>query len=316
MDALRFKQIKFSLQLLTRAQKQRLLAIVKDDLAAEQSFNAVEALGDAIKCCPHCSHERWCRWGVSDGLQRYRCKSCLKTFNALTKSPLSRLRHKQEWMVFSTCLREGCSVRKSAALCGIDASTAFRWRHRFLQIPAQKKADNLTGIVEADETFFTESCKGNRQLTHRPPRKRGVSSKKRKGHRVPVLIVRDRSGSVADFIFDVVRKEEFHAALKACIDREATLCSDGNSIYTTFARDENIPHKRVIGIRQVRVIDKIFHIQNLNAYMGRLKSWMTRFNGVSTKYLENYLGWRRLLEKKGDTTEFYLRAAMGFCANS
>lgn len=315
MDAFRFKQIKFSLQFLTHAQKQRLLATVKADLATEQSFNVIETRGDAIKSCPHCGHDQWCRWGKSDGLQRYRCKGCLKTFNALTRTSLSRLRRKDQWMTFCACLREGYSVRRSAALCGIDASTAFRWRHRFLASPAQNKADKLMGIVEADETFFTESSKGNKQLTHRRPRKRGVSNKRSKGHRVPVLIVRDRSGAVADFIFDAVRKEEFHVALKACIDKEATLCSDGNSIYTTFAKKEDIPHKRVIGIRHVRVIDKIFHIQNLNAYMGRLKNWMTRFNGVSTKYLENYLGWRRMLEGKINTTEFYLNTAMGIHAN-
>ncbi|MBH1967279.1 MAG: hypothetical protein I8H81_03750, partial [Pseudomonadales bacterium] len=28
-----------------------------------------------------------------------------------------------------------------------------------------------------------------------------------------------------------------------------------------------------------------------------LKSWMIPFHGVATKYLTNYLGWRRLLER-------------------
>lgn len=40
-----------------------------------------------------------------------------------------------------------------------------------------------------------------------------------------------------------------------------------------------------------------FHIQNVNAYDSRLKSWMIPFHGVATKYLTNYLGWRRLLER-------------------
>ncbi len=30
---------------------------------------------------------------------------------------------------------------------------------------------------------------------------------------------------------------------------------------------------------------------------GRLKNWMARFHGVATKYLANYLGWRRMLER-------------------
>jgi len=30
------------------------------------------------------------------------------------------------------------------------------------------------------------------------------------------------------------------------------------------------------------------------------ESWMTRFRGVATKYLANYLGWRRLLNRFKD----------------
>jgi len=41
----------------------------------------------------------------------------------------------------------------------------------------------------------------------------------------------------------------------------------------------------------------IFHIQNVNGYHSRLKNWMSPFNGVATKYLPNYLGWRRMFEK-------------------
>ena len=45
------------------------------------------------------------------------------------------------------------------------------------------------------------------------------------------------------------------------------------------------------------MLDGVFHIQNVNAYDSRLKNWMRRFHGVATKYLEHYLGWRRLLER-------------------
>ena len=42
------------------------------------------------------------------------------------------------------------------------------------------------------------------------------------------------------------------------------------------------------------------HINTVNAYHGRLKQWLNRFNGVATKNLPNYLGWRRALEAWGD----------------
>lgn len=57
----------------------------------------------------------------------------------------------------------------------------------------------------------------------------------------------------------------------------------------------------------------MYHIQNVNAYDSRLKQWMQRFHGVATRYLENYLGWRRLIEHFGDSLQpgLCLQAALG-----
>lgn len=40
----------------------------------------------------------------------------------------------------------------------------------------------------------------------------------------------------------------------------------------------------------------LYHIQNVNNYHRRLKGWIQRFNGVVTKYLNNYLAWFQVLE--------------------
>ena len=40
-----------------------------------------------------------------------------------------------------------------------------------------------------------------------------------------------------------------------------------------------------------------WHVQNVNAYASRLRSWMRRFKGVATKYLASYLGWFRMLDR-------------------
>lgn len=45
------------------------------------------------------------------------------------------------------------------------------------------------------------------------------------------------------------------------------------------------------------MVEGVFPIQNVNAYDSHLKTWMRRFLGVTTKYLEHYIGWRRLLER-------------------
>jgi len=306
-----FKNFLSQLDNLTHLQKQKLNEKINGN-TDKNSTQLIENYFDAVKRCPHCESELFSRWGSSHDLQRYRCKACNKTFNALTGSSLSHLRYKELWITYSRCLKDGLSLEKCATICGIDVTTAFRWRHRFMENTMPNTEREMTGIVEADETFFTESCKGNKQLTHRKAKKRGKSTKHRRGERVPVLMVRDRNGSVANFVFEEVSKHEIHSCLKSIISEEAVLCSDGNSIYQSFAKGEKIPHKRVVRNDGIYVVDKVFHIQNLNAYISRLKIWMTRFNGVATKYLSNYLTWRKLLEEKmnNDSEEFILRCAL------
>lgn len=57
----------------------------------------------------------------------------------------------------------------------------------------------------------------------------------------------------------------------------------------------------------------MFHVQNVNAYHSRWKTWMTRFHGVATRYLNNDLGWHRMLDASGDAISSHrvLAAAFG-----
>ena len=111
----------------------------------------IEAGLDDQRSCPHCGHGKVVGCGRADGLRRFRCKGCGKSFNALTGTPLARLRKKECWLDFGQSLSEGETVVASAERCGVAVSTAFRWRHRFLT--SQEASPTLTGIVEADEAF-------------------------------------------------------------------------------------------------------------------------------------------------------------------
>jgi len=250
----------------------------------------------APECCPHCQACELRPWGSSHGLPRYRCLTCRKTSNPLTGTPLAHLRRREQWASFAQSLIDGVSLRKAASQCGIDKNTAFLWRHRFLTLIDQHQALHEEGIVEADETFFLESFKGARNLP-RKPRKRGGVGRTRgfSEDHIPVLIVRDRHRATADFILERIDATHIRAVLTPLIDKDAILCSDGASVYSSFAKSEGIRHEaiRTKGPRSRGV----FHIQNVNAYDSRLKTWMTRFHGVATKYLKSYLGWRRLLER-------------------
>ncbi|QLC74576.1 IS1595 family transposase [Pseudomonas sp. LPB0260] len=254
----------------------------------------------ALQNCPNCqaSAKQLAPWGWSRGLRRYRCRSCHRTGTALSATGLAHLHYPERWKDYSQVLINGLSVRKAAKACGISKNTAFLWRHRFLAAAARHHATHETGIVEVDETFFLESFKGQRRLP-RPPRKRGgVSVTRGTGKdQIPVMVVRDREGHTADFKLAKLDAAHVREALMPLIDQESVLCTDGAAVYASFARTQGITHHVVHARPGERVRQGAFHIQNVNAYHSRLKNWMARFHGVATRYLPNYLGWRRMLER-------------------
>ncbi len=114
--------------------------------------------------------------------------------------------------------------------------------------------------MEVDDTFFAVSEKGSRTLSG-SARQRGGVDKRERDQRIPVVILRDRTGAMADFVLKYNKKEEIHEALMALIRRESVLCSDGHEAYRSLAEKENIPHQPVIARAKYRVVDEIFHIQ-------------------------------------------------------
>ena len=64
--------------------------------------------------CPHCGNEGTVRNGSANGLQRYKCRSCHRTFNALTGTPLARLRQKPKWLAQAEVLRDGTTITQAA----------------------------------------------------------------------------------------------------------------------------------------------------------------------------------------------------------
>ena len=264
--------------------------------------------------CPHCQVAHVQRWGRESGIQRYRCCDGHRTFNALTGSPLAGLKCREAWADYAKAMIDGCSLRSAARRSGVHLSTAFCWRHRLLERPAQEQDTELHNIVEADETYFLESFKGRRQLP-RPARHRGGSAAKRglSAEQIPVLVVEDREGHHFDAVVPKVDLPTISCLLAQVLAPDALLCSDGASVYRATAHQFSLAHESINVTAGQYVRQQVFHVQHVNAYDSRLKQWIRRFNGVATNYLPNYLGWRRLIERSAGqfTPEIFLRHAVG-----
>ena len=98
-----------------------------------QGFAVIESQSvTEPRSCPHCQGTSLYLHGQVNGLQRYRCQACRRTFNALTGTALARLRKKDKWLGFSGALVASQPFRPAAATLGVHRNTALRDRTRGL----------------------------------------------------------------------------------------------------------------------------------------------------------------------------------------
>jgi transposase-like protein len=302
MKSQEFQALVEQLGELSEPQRTMLMAALKSKGSPEDAITHIETLFAADPCCGHCGSKQFGTWGHANALRRYKCKGCNRTFNALTGTPLAQLHRRDAWLEYARAVVDRVSLRKASKRARVSLDTSFRWRHRFVAPAKDKRPSLLTGIVEADETLIRKSAKGSRGLVGRAPRKRG--GKPKKTGTSPddydiVLVARDRHKATSDQILYDLEAHSFDEALDPLVARDAVLVTDGRPCYITFARERGISHVKLVALKGERVRNG-FHIQNVNAYVSRLKGWMAPFRGVASKYLANYLGWRRMIERDGE----------------
>jgi transposase-like protein len=263
--------------------------------------------------CPRCGCGHVHRCGQASGLQRFRCLGCGRSYNALTGTPLARLRKKECWLPYLQCILESRTVRDAACVVDVHRTTSFRWRHRFVPGAMRDRPATLSAIVEADETYRLESQKGSRHMTRKPRKRGGVATRRGINKEYDCLLVaRDRNGQTLDFHTGrgQVTTEQLRHCLKPVLPADVLLISDGAVAYRHFAAQAGITHEWVNVKAGIRARGAI-HIQNVNSWHSRFKSWLVRFRGVASRYLINYSGWQRVLDARQLTTPAHLlRAAV------
>ena len=270
--------------------------------------------------CPRCSSQQVVLHGKDkNGRQRFLCRGCKRTYNTLTGTPMARARKCHLWGEYLRHMIGHLSVRKIAGT-GIDLNhvTLWRWRHRFLKAAAGDNATSLSGVIEADETFFVQSFKGHRGWARgKPPAnraarpsawgalKRGISSEQ-----VPVLTALDSAGRVYEAVLSSTGGVE--GALTGRIAPGSVVCSDGAMAYVKAAVKAGAEHRRVIVPTVTPLATKALPLPTrrrkrghlglgrVNAHHERIKILVNRrCRGVATRHLGSYLGWNRAMLREG-----------------
>ena len=273
-------------------------------------------------CCPLCGGNHIVRNGHRyDGTQRYVCKECNKSFVITTNSTFENS-HKSisVWKKYIECMINKFSIRKTAEICEIATRTSFLWRHKILDTLQGMSEDvYLSGIAEADETFFPISYKGNHKkslkfVMPRDPHKRGKDHEytyiKRENGTYKKEKINNKRGLSKGLVcvpcavnrmgYSIAKvsnlgKISTKALIRVYGDRikeDTVLCTDKEKAYRVFAKEREI---ELIQLRDHQNKRGIYNIQTINSYHSRLKKFIEIFNGVSTKYLNNYLIWHNII---------------------
>lgn len=83
------------------------------------------------------------------------------------------------------------------------------------------------------------------------------------------------------------------------------LVTDSESAYNALATAKNMIHYKIPSGKYIN--EKGHHIQKVNALHRKLDQWMNQFNGVASKYLQNYLNYFITLEKSKGIRDRFIK---------
>lgn len=251
------------------------------------SFDELAMHYGRIPKCPSCGNEGVCRDGTdSSGSQRYRC-SCGRRFGLLTNSVLASAKTTlAQWLSMVSLMSYNVPLDLIAEQVGIHHNTALLMRRKLFEtVNGWQEKVRLSGTVFIDEVYTFDSDKPK---NHYGSNQRGLNKNKRciflaidqyknmvaflVGSGMPTskrindaLLPHLANGNVTKIVHDGLRAH--HRAIKSAGVKD--------EIHKSIVRDEETLRAMVL----------------VNSFSSWIKRYLSRFIGMDTSYLQDYLNW-------------------------
>ena len=283
--------------------------LIEQELQGKILLEAQEEISSKRKnkSCPHCTSSNVYKRGKQRGVQMYKCNNCNKWYSETTGTPLYDIKLKNKWQSYLSCMEQGMSIKKIAKELEISIQTSFDWRHKILSSLSDFTPKELSQEIECDELELALSFKGNRNL-EREPRKRGTDFKRNTGKdkvtTVQVVTAIERKGEKYLKAVETKRisKDDITRVFEDRLADNSILITDKHPSYKAFAKDNPaIKHKTLLAKDHVEKNDKSIHLQRVNNMHKQIRDFLKPFNGVSSKYLQNYLNWYAYIDRIRDS---------------
>jgi len=110
-------------------------------------------------------------------------------------------------------------------------------------------------------------------------------------YKLTVVVARDRTKNTIAKVgcMGRIEKPKLDEVIGDYISQDNIICTDKWRAYKTYCKEKGIKLYQHKPGDTGRVIKGIYHIQNVNSFHSRLKDFIHKFKGISTKYLDNYL---------------------------
>lgn len=237
--------------------------------------------------------------------QRYICKDCGKSFFANNKTLASHLKQDTAtWMNFIQGSLEKKTLNELSSECNISIKTAHSWRLRlFYALDVLLSKIKLSGAIVADDTRINYNLKGNHDdefIMPRKARNRGSSNNKANFQRNSICVlcaIDDNNHSFSKVIgFGNPSGKRIADGFENKIEttKNNILITDGAQAFSKTVKKYNLTQwnrntTKIMGNKRVPNTSGTYHIQRINALHSRLKSFLRRYKGISSKYLPGYL---------------------------
>lgn len=240
------------------------------------------------KYCVHCNSKHIIKHSMYKNTQRYKCKSCNRTFLPTTGTLTYQIKKPEKFALYASIVeKEGLStIAQIAERVGISIPTSFEWRHKILaSLP--KKKDKFINETQMDDLWFRYSQKGRKGLKY--SRKRGsIKHRGDNNFQVKIIVATDRK-QVEMKVAKIGRisKNDIIQAVGDKFKRNTKLVTDAHPSYQAFAKEVKLEHVRFVSKKHKSATGE--NVQYINNLAGRLNTWLNQvLRGVSTKYLQLY----------------------------
>lgn len=253
----------------------------------------------APAACPRCGSARFVRKGRGrDGSQRWLCRGCGRTFSAKTMGLLGYSKLPAEtWARYvEAMLGADGTLRRCAKACSVGLKTSWFMRMRVCEVMGRALQPFRVGESvswQVDGTYLDESLSGNRSRGEarmpRKPHRHGGSVHARGISNLKVCVVCGANDLGDSFCRVCDRGRPSESALGRALEGiggGSWVSTDGHGAYERVLPALGAEHVAVGAARQLGG-----ELGLVDALHQRLKLFLPRFHGVSTRRLSHYLDW-------------------------